>query len=324
MQPESLLPPEQELADDYGVSKPTLRKALQVLVDCGQIEKINGVGIKVAEISRVLQREIVFLCHDIAFFSQSINRFSEKVCSSQYLPAVIPFHGDRQTQERIVVSVIRRKPAGVVVYADPNHENLDTFKELNESGIPVLYLIRLPDNTEGSLLEFGNADGITGIVEQLYADGCRKFALYADENINPAAALERTQGFLGGMKKCRLQPRDECLCTREKDKTQRNEFFKLFDDPKTCPDAVCAINDACVGNLIRALIKRGVNLQSIRFSGFDHSPLSEFLPCAIMTVEPPMAQMGEVAAQMITRLIENPYLGHQRRKLKAKIVTTQK
>ena len=43
-----------------------------------------------------------------------------------------------------------------------------------------------------------------------------------------------------------------------------------------------------------------------RLSGFDHASLTAFLPHELLTVEPPLDELGKCAAEMLIRRIENP------------------
>lgn len=316
------LPAEQELADTFGVSKPTLRRALAELAERGMIVKQNGVGSTVARSSKVISRELVFLCHDVVFFAESLKSFSRTVADANYLPSIIPLSGDASGQERIIATAIARKPAGIVLYADPVHARLDAYRLLTECGIPVLFLIRTPEGLDGNLLTFENADGITGIVRQFYQEGRRRFALFGASAINPLAARERTLGFLAGLKKCRLLPQPDWICGPDRSPQERNAFFDLFRTPEKAPDAVCCLNDYCAGELIRQLKARGIDFSGLRISGFDHSPLTAFIPHALLTVEPPMEKLGREAAAMLIRQIENPAFGFTMRKLSSRLIET--
>ena len=323
MEENTFLPPEQQLADKFGVSKPTLRRALQEMVDLGRLRKINGVGVMLTKPPRTISRELIFLCHDINFFAESINSFGIRALKLNYFVSIVPLGGDAQTQERIVLSTVERCPAGVVVYADPKHNNLAAFHQLGASGIPGVYLMRLPRGIDSSLLEFGNFDGITEIVENFYQEGCRKIALYGNETVNQAAAVEREAGFIAGMKKCRLKVRPEFYCGYGSSKKHQESFLCLFENAELSPDAVCCLNDYCAGQLIKELIQRKINVDDIRFSGFDHSALSDFIPHALLTVDPPMKELGKTAAEMLIKQVENPHFGFQRKKLQAKVIRTK-
>lgn len=316
------LPTEQELAEECGVSKPTLRRALAELAERGLIRKQNGVGSTIAGSSKVISREVIFLCHDLVFFAESLRSFSLAAAEANYLPSILPLSGDAAGQERIIATAVARKPAGLVLYADPGVSQLEGYRILQESGIPLLFLIRTPQGMRGNLLTFENADGVTGIVRRFYNEGCRRFALFGAEGVNPLAAQERTLGFLEGLKKCRLHPREEWICRPESSAEERERFYECFRSPEKAPDALCCLNDFCAGVFIRGMMRRGIPIAKLRISGFDHSLLTAFLPHGILTVEPPMEVLGKEAAAMVIRQIENPCFGITTRKLTSQLIET--
>lgn len=316
----SLLPSEQSLADELNTSKPTLRIALAGLAERGVIRKINGVGSVVVRKERTLSREIVFLCHDIRFFAETLEAFGIQCAENNYFPSIVSLHGDALAQERIIDTVAEHSPSGILVYADPRRLDLKAYSRLISRGIPLVFLMRLPKSAEGSLLTFDNAEGITGLVGRLYRSGCKKIALYGDLEVNPLAAAERTNGYLEGLRKCRLRPKKKYICLNAKG---LDAFAALFQEKKTAPDAVCCLNDICAGNLIARLKKDGADLSGIRFSGFDNLPLARFIPHPLLTVNPPMRKLGVEAARMLIRAIENPAFGPVCKKLAVEIIQTK-
>ena len=85
---------------------------------------------------------------------------------------------------------------------------------------------------------------------------------------------------------------------------------------------MCCLNDFCAGVLIRAFQTRGIDIPHLRISGFDHSLLTAFLPHPLLTVEPPMGELGNEAAALLIRQIENPEFGFTVRKLTSKLIQT--
>ena len=201
--------------------------------------------------------------------------------------------------------------------------NPDAARLPADCGIPVLYLIRLPEELDGNLLTFENADGIIGIVQRFYAEGCRRFALYGGGPVNPLAAVEREQGFREGLRRCRLKVRRGLVCGRESSQEDRASFFEYFRDPEMRPDAVCCLNDACAGEFLRQIRKMGLDVSGVRLSGFDHAPLTKFLPHELLTVEPPLDELGKCTAEMLIRRIENPGFGFIRKKLESRLIPIQ-
>jgi DNA-binding LacI/PurR family transcriptional regulator len=323
MEENALLPPEQQLADEFEVSKPTLRRALREMADSGRIRKINGVGITVVRPSRVISRELILLCNDITFFAETLKHAGIRSLDSNYFISIVPLSGDAKTQERIITSVAERAPSGVVIHADPSQSDLPAFHQFALKGIPTLFLVRLPRGIETNLLEFNTSETVSKIVETFYKEGCRKIAFYSPPLHNRSASKERENGYLAGMKKCRLKTRSEFFCPHEASSGERKKFIKLFKDENSRPDAVCCVNDRAAGQLIKELLKQKINIDGIRFSGFDYTGLSDFIPVPLLTVDPPFAEWGKCAVDILIKQIENPDIGFQRKKLKAKIISTR-
>ena len=168
LSPGDMLPGENALAAEFGVSRPTLRRALAELEQEGVIGRRNGVGTVVRAVPGAIRREIPFVCGSIDFFSLAMEHFCRRAVELNYFPMVIPLTGGTVAQERLMEGILERRPAGIVIYPDPEHPGLAAFRELEQSGIPTLYLVRLPEGVrDASLLEFGNAAALSRIVQEL-------------------------------------------------------------------------------------------------------------------------------------------------------------
>lgn len=313
----TFLPPENELAKMFGVSRPTLRAAEDDFVRRGILIRHKGVGCEIAAQPKGFGRSLVFLCHDLSFFASALHCFCETAEKHNYYSAVVPLSGNRQSQERILETVLLRNPSGIAIYTDPAVPELDGLSLLHLGSRPVLYLVRRPEGFPGDLLSMDNGIGLLEIVCRFYESGCRKIALYADKDANPRAVQERSAGFFAGLKRCRLKMRPELICTEDR---HLDAFFRVFDSATHRPDAVCCMNDRCAGNFIRETQKRGIDLRDIRLSGYDNLPLNEFLPYPVTTVEQPLKKLGELAAEMLIHRVENPAISFLKKNIHSKII----
>ena len=310
-----LLPPEQEMATYFEVSKPTLRLALAPMIERGFIETVNGVGSRVRKHPQTLQKELIFVCSDLVFFADTLKNFSIKSTNSGYISSIVPLSGDPATRQRILNTVFERKPAGIVLYTgDTEPACIPQDRE-----IPILHLIRRNGTIQGDMLTFQNAQAMSRIVRRFYEDGSRKFALFGWQ-VNPNAAREREQGFREGLNQVRLQVRENLICTKPE---LCDGFFAGFDQPSRCPDAVCCLNDLCAGDLLREMKMRGIPYDRLKISGFDCSPITRFYPRPILTVRLPLAELGDRAAELLIRRIENPGLAELNEKLESELTMTE-
>lgn len=318
----SILPAEQQLAERFCVSRPTLRRALAELVERRIISTRNGVGSVVLCPSLVIPRELFFLCRDLVFFSETLREFSRTAISAGYLPVILPLEGGADAQKRIIATVLERKPAGIVFYPDPTVAP-ESCSMLRNSQSPLLFLVRIPEGLTGNLLTFENYDGIPAILRDFYRQSCRKFAVFGYGMDNPIAARERTAAFLDGLHKCRLRLKANRYCPPDATPEQLEAFFNEFKKPDKAPDAVCCLNDYCACSFLVMMKSRGLDTSRLRISGFDHLRIADFLPRSITTVEPPLEELGREAASMLIRQIENPSFGFLSRKLSSRLVETQ-
>ena len=308
-----LLPPEQEMAAHFEVSKPTLRLALAPMIERGFIETVNGVGSRVRKHPQTLQKELIFVCSDLVFFADTLKNFSIKVTNAGYISSIVPLSGDPATRTRILNTVFERRPAGVVLYTGGSSYEPPT------SSIPILHLIRRNGTIPGDVLTFRNSQAMSRIVRLFYEEGCRKFALFGWQ-VNPNAAREREQGFRDGLNQVRLQVRENLICTKPE---LCDDFFAGFEHSSRRPDAVCCMNDLCAGDLLKEMRRRGIPYDSLKISGFDCSPVTQFYPRSILTVRMPLAELGNRAAELLIRRIENPGLSELHEKLESELAMTE-
>ena len=65
--------------------------------------------------------------------------------------------------------------------------------------------------------------------------------------------------------------------------------------------------------------KRGISVENLHVSGFDASHFTAFFPIPILSVEPPLAELGRRAVELLTRRIENRGLAEVNETLKSKL-----
>lgn len=298
----TILPAEQTLADEYGVSKPTLRRALAELAEHGLIAKENGIGSVVIGARSAMRRELIFLCNNLNFYSTTLSTFAARVRQENYFLSIVPLDGDAFTQEQIIRTAIEQSPYGIAVSADQTHNDLPIYRELASGPIPTVFLCRLPGGVEsGSLAIIDNRREFCRIVQHLYREGCRRFAFFTDIPPSVEVVQERFAGFLDGMRRCRLKPQETLLCLHPE---QQQEFLLRFTGPGA-PDAVCCHNDRSALELMKLLRIKGIDYSNIRFTGYDNLSLLRFLPQKLLTAELPLAELGKAAAEILLRQIEN-------------------
>ena len=140
------LPTEMELVSTYQVSRQTVRRALDHLVELGLIEKRQGSG------SRIRQRVREPGSDRIAIVTSYVNDYIfptvlqdiQSVLTASGYSTLIFATQNRVTNERAILQNLLHQPVGGLIIegsktALPN-PNLDLYEKLDRAGIPVVFL----------------------------------------------------------------------------------------------------------------------------------------------------------------------------------------
>lgn len=86
----------------------------------------------------------------------------------------------------------------------------------------------------------------------------------------------------------------------------QEEAYQIVSGMKNMEfDAIFAASDLMAIGAMKALLEKGMRIPSdIAIAGFDNIPNSDMLPVSLTTVDTPIFQLGEEAATMLIKLIE--------------------
>jgi LacI family transcriptional regulator len=137
-------------------------------------------------------------------------------------------------------------------------------------------------------------------------------------------AQKRLEGLSTGLTENGVPLKDEYI--RVGDLTQRSGFQNAMDllDMQNPPDAIAAGNDLMAFGAISAAQDRGLEVgRDIGITGFDDIPLAEHFHPALTTAHQPIYKIGEMASEMLIKLIKNQPLDQRHFLLKPKLVVRQ-
>src|SRR5215472_6054091 len=144
----ALLPSERVLADELGVSRPTLRRAIEPLVHEGILENLPGRGTLLPEnplpngSADNDWKVLALVLPDIAnrFFSEvaesieytALQRgYQILLCNSRHQPHLEEFH---------IRQIVTHRVKGVILAHDPHQEVSGSLELLHRAGIPAVLL----------------------------------------------------------------------------------------------------------------------------------------------------------------------------------------
>jgi GntR family transcriptional regulator, arabinose operon transcriptional repressor len=305
---------ENELSDRFGISRHTVRQSIGELTSEGWLYRVHGKGTFVDrrpdEKSSSARTIGVVTTYLGDYIFPSIIRGIDSVLSVEGYNIVLGCTYNQHEKERICLENLKgQNLAGLIVEptksALPN-PNLDLYRELSESGIPVLFIhgcykdlnysYIVEDDVQAGylatkhLIELGHTR-IGGIFKIDDVQGHYRFSGFQKAHMEAGLKLSdaRILWFDTGEVEEKLK----------KDGT--NRLSQLLED---CSGIVC-YNDQIAVEIMDAIRSQGLSVpEDVSLVSFDDSQLAVASETKLTTIAHPKERLGEEAATAMIQMIE--------------------
>lgn len=304
-----ILPSDQELAEEHGVSRYTAREAYSELVRNGLVQRVRRRGtIVVYDPSNTKLRKVgLILVADVpAYFL--FEKGVEEVLGDRGAGLFVQYtYDDEQRSEVAIREALDHGVQGLIA-SPPPHGSLATHRRLSAKGFPIVLALSSssdiscvhPDDFRAGEL-MGDHFGRQGFQ--------RPVALSQDQ----AYAETRVEGFRKGLAAHGVRLRKDCVLEIQYEDEAgvyledmgRREVEQILR-MKERPDAVFAVNDSTAIAVHYWLNQMGLRVpEDVAVAGVDHLG-RKFHPFQLTSVDIGLEAMGRVAAEAILRQLEKP------------------
>ena len=308
------LPAENALADQFRVSRQTVRQALALLEQQGLIEQRRGSGSYLCEADPASRRIAVIATSLSDYIFPSLLKDIQACLAAHGYEVVVHATENSLLAERTILQkLLLEPPAGVLIEgcktALPN-PNAELYRQLEQREIPLVFLHgRCREMAQAVCVGDDNAGGGYRLAEHLIRAGHRRIAgIFKSDDVQ---GPERAGGVLCAMRDAHLFPADECFLWyssfqhRQIVEQQNDTLFQAFirDQLRDCTAVVC-YNDEIAFHLIRALQRAGKRVpDDVAVVSFDNSYYSTFGPVGITSLGHAEHSMGRTASECLVQLI---------------------
>ena len=320
LSPGEKLHSENQLAAEYGLSRHTVRKALNLLAADGYIYSEQGRGTFCSERLRHMKRS-----HNIAvvityitdyIFPRLIQGMDHVLSANGYSIILKSTGNSRKLEARALEDILKKDVDGLIIEPSKSqlvcrHEHL--YRMLDEYEIPYIFIQGIYEQMEDKPhILMDDCRGGYLVTRHLLELGHRRIA--GVFKVDDFQGRERHKGYVRALQEAGL-PYDPDLVIwfhTEDRKTKPAMAVEKFISRRVPLDAVVCYNDQIAMGVYHKLREMGIRIpEDISLTGYDNSLYARG-EIKLTTIAHPQEKLGEMAAELLLEQIRHVPEGESR------------
>ena len=255
-------------------------------------KKSNTIGIVVPLINRHFFSSVISGAEDVAFKAG----YNVVISQSNDLAA---------KEISIVQSMFSNRVDGLIISIAMQTNSFEHLKIFGRKNIPLVFFDRVVPEIETDKIVVDDFAGGFRVTQHLIDQGYQRIGHLAGPQ-NLMTYFDRKNGYIEALRKNNI-PYDESLVVINSLTSDEGiaAVDHLINLPNS-PDAIFCGNDTTALSVMIYLRDKGIRIpQDIGIVGFSNEPFSRVVSPSISTIAQPGFEMGQKAAELIIRKIEN-------------------
>jgi len=240
-----------------------------------------------------------------AFFPEVIIGAQEIFFKKGYQVLIMQSNENYENELKNVQALENNMVDGILLSISSQTTNTDYYKDLINSGFPIVLFNRVDNSIESSRVVFNNYKWALFATEHLIDQNYKRIICLKGIN-SLILSHERVKGFKGAFLKRKIEIDKNQIVEAGINFEDGERAAKKMIDDNNIPDAIFACNDLCAMGAMKIFKKNGYRIpQDIAFVGFTETKFAELIDPPLTSVSQPTFEMGRKAAELLILQIEN-------------------
>ena len=310
--PGEKVPSENQLSEQFHISRQTVRKAIGTLEEDGLVQRIRGSGTYVSfdRQKNLEQRNsiaVVTTYVDSYIFPRILQGMQNTLFESGFSVQIYFTNNTLDREKSILKDLLKRDDvAGVIVEGTKSglpNPNLDLYRHLMARKIPLLFFNTYYPELEAPHVSLNDAEAAYKAVRYLIDKGHQKIG--AILKLDDGQGRQRYLGYLKAMEEAGLTVTDSRMVWIDTDESKQLGYCRdrILNRVEECT-ALLAYNDQIAFQLIRMLTERNIRVpEDVSVISIDDSDLARHSEVPITSLPHPKENLGKKAAETLLQMI---------------------
>ena len=251
-----------------------------------------------------------------SFFASAIDGIQKIVSDHGYFTIICQSNEDYHNEVDQIRSLLSSKVEGIILSLSSDTKEYEHIETLEAYDTPLVFFDRIAPGFDTPTIEANDFAGGFQAVEHLIKRGRKKIAHLGGPDIL-SISKRRYQGYLEALNNYGYEVNPKHVVFTDPDVKHDEIIENMFADPKNMPDALFTFSDELAVEAILKLKKIGYNVpKDVSVVGFGNSSLCEIVEPNLTSVTHEPEQMGEAAADLLFKVIQNRHIPPQEKNQK--------
>jgi DNA-binding LacI/PurR family transcriptional regulator len=339
--PEQQLPTEVELAEQYGVSRITSKRALIELEREGLIYRKRGSGSYVKQPEDIhpkgeagVQSTQPIISMILPYMATSeldyIKGAHDYLDSKGYYLSIHNSNWKKDKEREILTKVPKSGPSGIILYPISTISNIDVIHAVHMNDYPIVTIDQYFDSLPVSSVVSDNFDGGYIAAKRLIELGHERIAYVSSVGVEYRSSVrDRYMGYCKALKEHHISIDTDIMVTdfyEEAYSSNTTAFYrslltKLMDMDVT---ALQIEHDHLAVDLLKSCMEMGIQVpEQLSLTGFDDHDIARHVEIPVTSVAQDYYTIGYEAAKIIVHRIEQGDPEHHKIKVPVRWIERQ-